>query len=122
MTTASRGKGDARSALDAMLAVVRARKVDVVACVKLDRLAHSVHHLVAMVRELEALGVDLVVLDQAIDTTTASGRLLFRRFSPTLDYLLAQLARPGRSSSLGGLESNYSPWRFTRTKSRSIDT
>jgi len=30
-----------------------------------------------MVREFEALGVDLVVLDQAIDTTTPSGRLLF---------------------------------------------
>jgi DNA invertase Pin-like site-specific DNA recombinase len=45
--------------------------------VKLDRLARSVHHLVAMVREIEALGVDLVVLDQAIDTTTPSGRLLF---------------------------------------------
>jgi DNA invertase Pin-like site-specific DNA recombinase len=49
----------------------------VVACVKLDRLARSVHHLVAMVREFEALGVDLVVLDQAIDTTTPSGRLFF---------------------------------------------
>jgi hypothetical protein len=46
------------------------RYVDVIACVKLDRLARSVHHLVAMVREFEALGVDLVVLDQAIDTTT----------------------------------------------------
>ena len=44
---------------------------------KLDRLAPSVHHLVAMVREFEALGVDLVVLDQAIDTTTPAGRLLF---------------------------------------------
>jgi DNA invertase Pin-like site-specific DNA recombinase len=45
--------------------------------VKLDRLARSVHHLVAMVREFEALGVDLVVLDQTIDTTTPAGRLLF---------------------------------------------
>lgn len=71
------GAKEKRPALDAMLAVVRSRKVDVVACVKLDRLARSVHHLVAMVREFEALGVDLVVLDQAIDTTTPSGRLLF---------------------------------------------
>jgi len=48
-----------------------------VACVKLDRLARSVHHLVAIGREFEVLGVDLVVLDQAIDTTTPAGRLLF---------------------------------------------
>lgn len=71
------GAREKRPALDALLAAVRARQVDVVACVKLDRLARSVHHLVAMVREFEVLGVDLIVLDQAIDTTTASGRLLF---------------------------------------------
>jgi DNA invertase Pin-like site-specific DNA recombinase len=64
------GAKERRPALDALLATVRARRIDVVACVKLDRLARSVHHLVALVREFEALGVDLVVLDQAIDTTT----------------------------------------------------
>jgi DNA invertase Pin-like site-specific DNA recombinase len=71
------GAKEKRPALDAMLAAVRARKVDLVATVKLDRLARSVHHLVAMVREFEALGVDLIVLDQAIDTTLPAGRLLF---------------------------------------------
>jgi DNA invertase Pin-like site-specific DNA recombinase len=71
------GAKEKRPQLDAMLAAVRARKVDVVACVKLDRLARSVHHLVAIVREFEALGVDLVVLDQAIDTSLPAGRLLF---------------------------------------------
>jgi len=71
------GAKEKRPALDALHAAVRARQLDVVACVKLDRLARSVHHLVAMVREFEALGVDLVVLDQAIDTTTPAGRLLF---------------------------------------------
>ena len=47
------------------------------ACTKLDRLARSVHHLTTLGRELEALGIDLVVLDQAIDTSTPAGRLLF---------------------------------------------
>jgi DNA invertase Pin-like site-specific DNA recombinase len=74
---AQSGAKERRPALDALLGAVRARKVDVVACVKLDRLARSVHHLVAMVRDFEVLGVDLIVLDQAIDTTTPSGRLLF---------------------------------------------
>jgi DNA invertase Pin-like site-specific DNA recombinase len=41
------------------------------------RLARSTRHLVTLASDLEALGVDLVVLDQAIDTTTPSGRLLF---------------------------------------------
>jgi len=80
------GAKEKRPALDAVLAAARARKVDVVACVKLDRLARSVHHLVAMVREFEALGVDLVVLDQAIDTTTPSGRLLFHVLASVAEF------------------------------------
>ena len=71
------GAKEKRPALDALLAEARARRVDVLVCVKLDRLARSVHHLVAMVREFEALNIDFVVLDQAIDTTTPAGRLLF---------------------------------------------
>ena len=71
------GAKERRPALDALLVDARKRKIDVVACVKLDRLARSVRHLVTLAKELEALGVDLVVLDQAIDTTTPSGRLLF---------------------------------------------
>jgi len=80
------GAKEKRPALDAMLAAVQARKVDVVACVKLDRLARSVHHLVAMAREFEALGVDLVALDQAIDTTTPSGRLLFHVLASVAEF------------------------------------
>lgn len=71
------GAKDRRPALDAMMVAVRARRVDVVIAVKLDRLARSVHHLVTLTAELEALGVDLVVTDQSIDTTTPAGRLLF---------------------------------------------
>jgi len=71
------GAKERRPALDAMLAAARARKVDVVACVKLDRLARSVHNLVAMAREFETLGVDTVVLDQAIDTPLPAGGYSF---------------------------------------------
>ena len=82
------GAKEKRPALDALHAAVRGRTLDIVACVKLDRLARSVHHLVAMVREFEALGVDLVVLDQAIDTTTPAERLLF--------HVLASISEFGR--------------------------
>ncbi|HME70612.1 MAG TPA: recombinase family protein [Myxococcota bacterium] len=71
------GAKDRRPALDRLLADARRRRFDVVACVKLDRLARSVHHLTSLAREFEALGIDLVVLDQAIDTSTPAGRLLF---------------------------------------------
>ena len=39
--------------------------------------ARKVHHLTALARELEALGIDLLVLDQAIVTSTPAGQLLF---------------------------------------------
>ena len=80
------GAKDRRPALDSLLAACRRRQVDVVAITKLDRLARSVHHLVALGRELETLGVDLVVLDQTIDTTTPSGRLLFHVLAAIAEF------------------------------------
>jgi DNA invertase Pin-like site-specific DNA recombinase len=44
---------------------------------KLDRLARSVPHLCEIGKRLEVKGVGLRVLDQAIDTTTPTGRLMF---------------------------------------------
>jgi DNA invertase Pin-like site-specific DNA recombinase len=77
---------DRRPALDALLAAVRARRVDVVICVKLDRLARSTRHLVTLAADLEALGVDLVAIDQAVDTTTPSGRLLFHMLAAIAEF------------------------------------
>ncbi len=71
------GAKDRRPALDRLLKDAQRQRFDLVACVKLDRLARSVRHLTTLAAEFEALGIGLVVLDQAIDTTTPSGRLLF---------------------------------------------
>ena len=53
---------------------------------KLDRIARSLHHLVALGREFKALGVDLAVIDQAVDTTTPAGRLLFHVLGATAEF------------------------------------
>jgi DNA invertase Pin-like site-specific DNA recombinase len=71
------GARERRPGLDALLQAGRRRQIDVVVCTKLDRLARSVRHLVALGEELRALGVELVVLDQVVDTTTSGGRALF---------------------------------------------
>jgi len=44
---------------------------------KLDRLGRSLEHLIELSNQLQARGVDLVVLDQGIDTSTAGGRMFF---------------------------------------------
>jgi DNA invertase Pin-like site-specific DNA recombinase len=54
-----------------------AREGDALVVTKLDRLARSVSHLVAIGEKLDAKGVSLKVLEQAIDTSTPTGRLMF---------------------------------------------
>jgi DNA invertase Pin-like site-specific DNA recombinase len=49
---------------------------------KLDRLGRSLEHLIELSKQLEAKGVDLVVLDQGIDTSTAVGRRFFHLLPP----------------------------------------
>ena len=53
------------------------REEDVFVVTKLDRLARSVVDLSNIVQRLEEKKVDLVVLDQGIDTTTIYGKLQF---------------------------------------------
>ena len=71
------GSKDKRPALDEMMAKAKRRSFDAIAIVKLDRLARSTRHLTQLAAELEAWGVDLIVLDQGVDTSTPSGKLLF---------------------------------------------
>jgi DNA invertase Pin-like site-specific DNA recombinase len=69
------GLRDTRPELRACLRDVR--KGDVLMVSRLDRLARSTLHLCQIAAELERNGVALKVLDQHIDTSDATGRLLF---------------------------------------------
>lgn len=69
------GVTDKRPQLQACLEYVR--EGDTVVVTKLDRLARSTLHLCQIAAELERKQVDLWVLDQNIDTSSATGRLLF---------------------------------------------
>jgi DNA invertase Pin-like site-specific DNA recombinase len=64
-----------REQLEAALDYVR--EGDSLVVTRLDRLARSVAHLVAIGERLEAKGVALKVLEQAIDTSTSTRRLMF---------------------------------------------
>jgi DNA invertase Pin-like site-specific DNA recombinase len=54
-----------------------AREGDTLVVTKLDRLARSVFHLVTIGERLEEKGAALKVLEQAIDTSNCTGRLMF---------------------------------------------
>ncbi len=53
------------------------REGDILVVTRLDRLARSTLHLCQIADELERKGVNLQVIDQNIDTSDATGRLLF---------------------------------------------
>jgi DNA invertase Pin-like site-specific DNA recombinase len=54
------------------------RPGDQLVVTKLDRLGRSLEHLIELSKLLQARGVDLVVLDQGIDTSTAVGTMFFQ--------------------------------------------
>ena len=54
------------------------RKIDVVAAWSVDRLGRSLQDLVGFLSELNAVGCDLYLERQAVDTTTPAGRAMFQ--------------------------------------------
>lgn len=69
------GSSPKRPQLSACMDYVR--EGDTLLVTRLDRLARSTLHLCQIAQQLEEEGVNLKVLDQNIDTSDATGRLLF---------------------------------------------
>ena len=69
------GAATKRPKLDKLL--TRLMHGDVLVVVRLDRLGRSLPHLIDVVQTIEARGAGLHSLSEAIDTTTAGGRLIF---------------------------------------------
>jgi DNA invertase Pin-like site-specific DNA recombinase len=69
---------DKRPGLDRLLKDVTARKVNMIAAWSVDRLGRSLQDLVAMLNDLQAVGCDLYLHQQALDTSTPSGRAMLQ--------------------------------------------
>jgi DNA invertase Pin-like site-specific DNA recombinase len=69
---------DQRPGLDQMLKDASKRRFDVVMAWAIDRLGRSLIDLLGTIQGLEACGVDLYLDQQAIDTTTPAGKLMFQ--------------------------------------------
>jgi len=69
-----------RPALDEMMKMATQRKFEVVMCWSIDRLGRSLQHLVEILNELQAMKIDLFFMQQGMDTTTPSGRMIFSVF------------------------------------------
>ena len=62
------------------------RKGDSLVVWRLDRLGRSLKHLIETVGELEGRGIGFRSLQEAIDTTTSGGRLIFHIFGALAEF------------------------------------
>jgi DNA invertase Pin-like site-specific DNA recombinase len=75
---------------------------DVLITWKLDRLGRSLAHLIAITTRLEAEGIGFRSLSEAIDTTSASGRLLFHVMGAIAEFersLISERTRAGMAAA-----------------------
>ena len=66
-----------RPALDSMMKMATQRKFDMVMCWSIDRLGRSLQNLIELLNQLESMRIDLFFHQQAIDTSTPMGKMVF---------------------------------------------
>src|ERR1700746_2312266 len=77
---------DKRPEFDRLLKEVVRGKIDVVAAWSVDRLGRSLQDLLRFLCALNAVGCDLYLEKQAIDTTTPAGRALFQMLAVFAEF------------------------------------
>jgi DNA invertase Pin-like site-specific DNA recombinase len=71
------GMKDSRPGLNELMKDSRLKLFDAVIVYKLDRLGRSLQHLLCIVEEWQKRGVAFISVSQGMDTTQASGKLIF---------------------------------------------
>jgi DNA invertase Pin-like site-specific DNA recombinase len=80
-----------RPKFDALLRGVARREFDMVAAWSVDRLGRSLRNLVDFLTDLQAKRVDLYLHQQALDTTTPAGRMLFQMLGVFAEFERAMI-------------------------------
>lgn len=94
------GALQSRPALDE--ALMRARSGDTLVTWRLDRLGRSLSHLISLVTDLEKRGIAFRSLSDAIDTSTASGRLQFHMMGALAEFersLISERTKAGMAAA-----------------------
>ena len=116
------GAKDDRPQLAACLKALRSG--DTLMVWKLDRLGRNLRHLVNVVHELTERGIGLKVLTgqgAAIDTTTASGKLVFGIFAALAEFereLISERTTAGLASARARGREGGRPYKMTPAKVR----
>ena len=105
---AQRERYELEAALDYM------REGDTLVVWKLDRLARSMKQLIETVEIIEEKGAGFSSLTEAIDTTTAGGKLIFHIFAALAEFersIIRERTRAGLDAAraMGGVVAELSP-------------
>ncbi len=119
---AASGRLDKRPGLDACLKALR--RDDTLVIWKLDRLGRDLRHLVNTVGDLTKRGIGLKVLageGAAIDTTTASGKLVLGIFAALAEFeraLIVERTKAGIAAARARGRNGGAPFKMTAAKLR----
>jgi DNA invertase Pin-like site-specific DNA recombinase len=91
---------DQRPAFDDLHKAIARRDIDIVMAWSVDRLGRSLSDLVGFLSDIQAKGCDLYLHQQAIDTSTPSGRMMFQMLGVFSEFERAMI----RSRVKAGLE------------------
>lgn len=100
LTDYASGARTNRPALEEALLLLK--EGDTLVTWKLDRLGRSLSHLISLTARLESRGVAFRSLSEAIDTRTASGRLLFHVMGALAEFeraLISERTRAGMAAA-----------------------
>ncbi len=123
------GAKDRRPALDDLLRAAKRRKFDVLLVWRLDRLGRNLRHLVMLLEDLQALGVQFVSLAEGIDATTPAGKLQMHILAAIAEFERARIAERVRAGlarvkaegrRLGRPRVKVSPHELSRTAGLSV--
>jgi len=92
------GVKQSRPALDRLMQDARAGKFNTVMVTKIDRLGRSLIHFLQITHEFERMGVDIVAIDQPIDTGGPTGKLIWAILGAVAEFereLIRERTREG---------------------------
>jgi DNA invertase Pin-like site-specific DNA recombinase len=82
---------DKRPAFDRLCKDATRRQFDIIAAWSVDRLGRSLQDLLAFLGDAHAVGVDLYLHQQAVDTTTLGGKALFQMMGVFAEFERAMI-------------------------------
>ncbi len=98
-------------------ALSKLKKGDVLVVWKLDRLGHSLDHLIELIDTIGKQGAGFASLTESIDTTTAGGRLVFHMMGALVEFergLIKERTRAGMKAAKRRGQHVGRPFKLTR--------